>query len=511
MPIKITVLLFYALILFNPIKLFYQDYFACKRGGSMKIGTIISERYKIIKKIGSGGTSDVYLVKHLSLNQNMAMKIIAHNRQLNDAYAVIESLKALKHKQLPRIIDVIQDDEYIYIIRDYIAGQSLDEYIATHGALPIDKVYQNGLSLLNVLAYLHTQAKPIIYRDLKPSNIIINDKEELFLIDFGTSRRYKPSNAMDTISLGTKGYAAPEQYGGLQSDARTDYYALGATLYYMYTAEHYCDAQHNKRFQHFQSARAKELKAIINKAMAPIMSERYQTADEFIKALSAKNLPATEVIAIETRKVPMRANKITIGVLASSSGIGATTLALMLAKITQMQIGKTVYCNKSNDNSLTYLENFVESIDYSENLAGNDFKYAGIHFLKRTDDRAIDQLFAANNTSLISDYGANKYLFKDFLRNQYKFVILPAQAWALKDIDFIKQLKDYEDIIFVFNLASLSKMKQLSAWLGIKSQRSFALDYVENPLELSPTHQELKGYLGMGKKPSFWQKLGVVK
>ncbi len=476
----------------------------------MKIGSIFRARYQVLDYIASGGTSQVYLVKHLQLQLEMAMKIIEKSSNI-DSLTEIETLKKLRHQQLPRVIDVIEDEKYLYIIRDYIAGETLEEFINKNGAMSFEQVLACGHSLLNVLDYLHSQSTSIIYRDLKPSNIIIDKNKQLYLIDFGTSRHYNPASSMDTISLGTRGYAAPEQYGGVQSDARTDYYALGATLYFLFTAEHYCDLSEELRFARFKNKSAMLLEKIILKAMAPVMDERYQTVDEFRRALQVPALKQTEAIDIKITKKVNNSSKITVGVMSIGRGLGSTTLALMLAKLTQINLGQTYYCSKVDDERILYLENFIEGFDYDENLKNNYFKYSSVHFMKNYDENEIDNLLTANNKSLIIDYGNHQYLFKDFLRNQYKFLLLPSQPWALSNIDFIQQVRQYEDLIFVFNLATKSQMKKMTAWLGLKHNKIVAIDYVVNPLNFCATHKILESYFDFEKKPSFLKRLGVAK
>lgn len=145
-------------------------------------------------------------------------------------------LKTFDHPNLPRIIDVIDAKESFVIIMDFIEDSSLNRLVEEEGAQPEKLVINWAKQLCDVLNYLHTHNPPIIYRDLKPANIMLKPNGQLALIDFGTARQYKEYNLADTTCLGAMGYADPEQFGGMgQTDQRTDIYTLGVTLHYLVT------------------------------------------------------------------------------------------------------------------------------------------------------------------------------------------------------------------------------------------------------------------------------------
>lgn len=118
---------------------------------------------------------------------------------------------------------------------DYVEGQTLAQVLSNHKRLPIKHALEVGLKLASVLSYLHGQETPIIFRDLKPANIMVREDGDVRLVDFGIARYFAKGASNDTQALGTPGYAAPEQYGGGQSDPRSDVYALGANLHQMLT------------------------------------------------------------------------------------------------------------------------------------------------------------------------------------------------------------------------------------------------------------------------------------
>ena len=198
-------------------------------------GTILEERYYIKELIGQGGMSSVYLAQDYKLDTLWAIKEIYLDTDSGlDLMAEPEILKRLKHPNLPRIVDIIQTSECIYIVEDYIEGTSLERLITPEGCKEQD-VIRWAKQLCDILIYLHNQKPyPIIYRDMKPSNIIIDPKGDAWLVDFGIAREFSVEKSNDTIHLGTRGYAAPEQYEA-QTDERTDIYSLGVTLYHAVT------------------------------------------------------------------------------------------------------------------------------------------------------------------------------------------------------------------------------------------------------------------------------------
>lgn len=209
------------------------------------IGQIIDDKYEILKLIGQGGMSRVYLAMDKRLNKQWAVKEIekrARNRNnevvIQSAIAEANMIKRLDHPAIVRIVDIIDDGDVIYIIEDYIEGETLASILESNGAQPQELVIKWAMQLCEALEYLHTRKPPIIYRDMKPANVMVKPDGNIKIIDFGIAREYKESGLADTVCLGTRGYAAPEQFGGKgQTDARTDVYCLGATLYHMVTGQ----------------------------------------------------------------------------------------------------------------------------------------------------------------------------------------------------------------------------------------------------------------------------------
>ena len=212
-----------------------------------EIGAVIDGKYKILDKIGQGGMSIVYLAMNERANKMWAVKevrkdaVIGGETIRHRLIAETRILKQLKHKYLPEIADIIDDGGTFLIVMDYIQGKSLKAVLKESMEIrgrPIDAadVCRWGAQLCCVLDYLHTREAAVIYRDMKPANVILKPDGDISLIDFGTARIFKNGCDQDTVCLGTPGYAAPEQYGGSgQTGPRTDIYCLGATLHQLVT------------------------------------------------------------------------------------------------------------------------------------------------------------------------------------------------------------------------------------------------------------------------------------
>jgi len=217
-------------------------------------GTILDRRYKIEKRIGGGGMGSVYQATDMRLGNYWAIKEMsdaaltdpAERQQAIQAFENEARLLAkLDHNNLPKVNNHFEENGKYYLVMDFIDGETLEAIIdskiassstGVKGALFAEaQVLKWAAELCDVLTYLHNQNPPVIFRDLKPGNIMIEKSGRVRLIDFGVARLFKPGKSKDTSSFGTKGFAPPEQYGKGQTDARSDVYALGATLHFLLT------------------------------------------------------------------------------------------------------------------------------------------------------------------------------------------------------------------------------------------------------------------------------------
>lgn len=207
---------------------------------------IVKGRYRLLTRLGAGGSGAVYQAEDTILhNKVIAVKEISlHGLQATEAkeatdlfHQEAQLLAHLNHPNLPGIYDEFVEDESCFLVMDYIDGVNLETYVIQQpdGKLAIDEALDMALTICGVLHYLHSRQPPIIFRDLKPANVMRTEHGHLYLIDFGIARFFKPGQQKDTMPFGSPGYAAPEQYGRTQTTPRSDIYSLGALLHFQVT------------------------------------------------------------------------------------------------------------------------------------------------------------------------------------------------------------------------------------------------------------------------------------
>ena len=204
---------------------------------------VIKQRYRVLAMVGKGGFGAVYKAADMQFgNRLLAIKEMSQSNlspqelvEATDAFKREALLLAnLTHPNLPRIYEQFRDIDRWYLVMDFIEGETLEDTLdKAGGKLPVERVLHIGIQLCSVLDYLHNRRPPIIFRDLKPANVMLAHGGHVYLIDFGIARHFKQGQSKDTTALGSTGYAAPEQYGRAQTTPRADIYSLGATLHEM--------------------------------------------------------------------------------------------------------------------------------------------------------------------------------------------------------------------------------------------------------------------------------------
>lgn len=214
---------------------------------TLAVGTILAGRYRILARLGEGGMGSVYQAEDLRLSGRMwAIKeMLVDPRTPPDELAAdlkrfdaeIDLMARLSSPLIPSVVDRFQEGNRRYFVMDFIPGSSLETRLANaKGPLPERDVLEWTIHVCEVLAYVHAQHPPIILRDLKPGNVMVTPTGEVRVIDFGIARTYKLGQHTNTENLGTLVYASPEHLGqSAQTDARSDIYSLGATLYHLLT------------------------------------------------------------------------------------------------------------------------------------------------------------------------------------------------------------------------------------------------------------------------------------
>ena len=205
-------------------------------------GQQLAGRYEVLRPLGRGGMGGVFLARHLEVRAEVAIKelllegldparVEALGRQFRNEARI---LRGLRHPHLPAVYDFFEQEGRQYLVMEYIQGPTLQGVLDSQGPVPEAQALAWGRELCAVLAFLHGQDPPVLFRDLKPANVMVDASGHLKLIDFGIARSFQPEGGVappvGARGAGTAGYAAPEQHGGA-SDVRTEIYSLGATLY----------------------------------------------------------------------------------------------------------------------------------------------------------------------------------------------------------------------------------------------------------------------------------------
>lgn len=300
-------------------------------------GSVLNSRYEIVRRIGGGGMGAVYLAKDRNLGDApRAVKEMVeahldpaqHEKAIGDFKRESLLLTSLEHASIPTIYDYFYDEPLgrFYLVMKFISGGDLASRLRTAPGGRIDEktVCDWGMQAADVLEYLHSRPKPIIYRDLKPANLMIDGNSgRVMLIDFGIARWVKQEEKGVT-AVGTMGYAPPELFGG-RVEPRSDVYSLGATLFHLLTGS---DPQDNPLliFDFQKNPRPRQIAPAISGEMEQILmrSVEYKPEDRFHSAGAMR-----DALAVHLEKI--NAGQVTFG--ANSTQIGSETVQV-----------QTVYC-----------------------------------------------------------------------------------------------------------------------------------------------------------------------
>lgn len=316
--------------------------------GSLRTGDMLGGRYRIVRLIGQGGMGAVYLADDLKLpgKQWAVKETRMHIRQKEAFLDEARVLSRLDHPFLPHIVDFYPPDGngFSYLVMDFVQGRTLAAALQRDGRIAVDKALRYAVQLCEVFEYLHNfRPKPIIYRDLKPSNIMVDEQDNIRLIDFGIARHYSHDRVADTVHLGTVGFAAPEQFEEKQTDARTDLYTLGAVMFYLLSGGIYYRPE-GETLQSLRPDLPEGFAAVIGKLLQRDPGRRFQKAADVKAALlplmlvSSQDQAAGQAAAAVVRApaagggtVPFRRRVLVVGGL--YGGAGATFAALALARV----------------------------------------------------------------------------------------------------------------------------------------------------------------------------------
>jgi len=273
------------------------------RTGMLPPNSMLQNRYIITERLGKGGMGAVYASVDARIAgkqwavKEMSDALITGPLEKEEAIAAFrreaEMLARLSHPNLPAVTDFFSEGGKQYLVMEMVQGHTLEALLAARSEpMPEEKVREWADQLCKVLTYLHERNPPIIFRDLKPSNIMLEDTGLIKLIDFGIARFFKAGRSQDTIAMGTPGYAAPEQYGRGQTDARSDIYSLGVTMHNLLTRFDPGLSPFNLPSpRSVNPAVSPAMDAVVSRATRTNPAERYASMVELQQALKAATPP----------------------------------------------------------------------------------------------------------------------------------------------------------------------------------------------------------------------------
>lgn len=250
-------------------------------------GGVLGGRYRIGELLGEGATARVYLATDAQTGERYALKELKEGS--GEAKAELAVRQKIYHPALPHIWKVWEEKGKIYVVMDYVEGEALDGLLRTRGAMSQEQAVDIAMQLCRALIYLHGFQPPVIYRDMKPANIILQADGRVKLVDFGAIRQLDRRGRRDELPQGTPGYAAPEQYGKrARSDVRSDIYSLGVTLYYMLTGHDPGEPPYEiYSIREWKPELSPALERIVKRCTAKQPWRRYQNCEDILKALGS--------------------------------------------------------------------------------------------------------------------------------------------------------------------------------------------------------------------------------
>lgn len=446
-------------------------------------GDVLGERYVIDRVIGEGGMSCVYLAEDLKLpgKQWAVKETLSEPGMQRTVQDEAQLLIKLSHPRLPRIVDFFRDEDngYTYLVMDYIQGMTLEKYFRGYrGNVNPDFIMELTEQLLDVLEYLHHHEPQVIFRDLKPSNIMLTDQLEVRLIDFGIARSYKHESGEDTVKLGTVGFAAPEQYGGRQSDARSDLYGLGALLLYLSTGGKFSEWITGVE-RHIRGDLPRELLPVIRKLLQYAPENRYQSTAEVRSALKRQHSISSNLSAVQTSTVP---GTLVAAVLGASSGVGTTHSCIAFGHFLASRYGKVAVVEMSAKS--TSFSRIQEIAEGGRLGSIRKFEINGIHFWRQTARSEVISLLGGSYDAVVLDLGAyrDSERLEEFLRADLPIVIGSGAEWKRHDVATLARMLSRHPQpgrIYALPLAGEETIQEMRKTLG--TNKVYAL-----PLQLDP-------------------------
>lgn len=400
------------------------------------------DKYEIIKKLGSGGCGEVFLAKHITLNGLRAIKRISkqhdnYRELLREAHI----LQELTHPFIPTIYDFYEDNEFSYIVMQYMEGDSLYQYRIKSIKISMSQIINFGIQICDLIQYLYSMKRPILYLDLKPHNIIVYENQ-LKLIDFGTAA-FKDNLDERKCSMGTKGYASPELFRKDTPDERADIYGVGTILFFLLTGNYYDGKM--QLFISYSSRKRwkKELYHVIKRCLAYHPALRYNsiaTVKSKLLQLSHRNKSNIKEQTIHS---------LTIGLAGSQQRIGVSHLSFMITSFYEQKGVSSLYVENNNTGYILSIIKYLKTVKIQNEVFH-------IHNCNMVQKEVLDKVNTDNFFVIIKDYGKlTEDNLNEFLLSDVKLLVMGAKEWELIESErTLNLVGENKDIKFIFNYLS---------------------------------------------------------
>lgn len=478
-------------------------------GFNLQPGQLLHGRYRIVRLLGSGGMSSVYLAEDERLaGKHWAIKVSKPAvRDMEQLVHEARLLTALRHPHLPLIVDFYPPDASgrAYLVMEYIEGVTLGERMRER-PVSFAEAIGYAVPICEALSYLHSRHPPIVFRDMKPSNIMLTRLGQVKLIDFGIARNVDADKEHDTVKLGTVGFAAPEQYDGKQSDARTDLYGIGALLAHMMSAGRW-KGELPLQPQCLADDVPAGFLPVLVKLLAIRPEHRYQSAQELVEVLRPFAAGGGSPSTVGINAPPYAAGRTGAGVViafrGTSSGIGATHAALMCAyHLSAGQLGRAAYVDARDEADgvvIRALEadyegeepDAMESIRASRKTAGDaaeGVRLYGVTCYRWTQSNLLPYLLGRYEY-VVLDTGADMTgrRIEEFERAQIPVLVGSAAPWRREELR--EAARRFEANQFTHWYAAIAHADAYPswrpAWIRGRCRGVVKLPYQPNPFEWS--------------------------
>ena len=456
------------------------------------VGKVINGKYRITEKLGTGGSAEVYKAYHVHLKTPWALKVIQSTEDC--AMNELKILKNINHPAFPRLVDVIAEGRETILVFDYYDGPTLQKVLDEFGPIEEERVRNMADQILDALMYLHShKPEPIIYRDLKPSNLILLPGDSIRLIDFGTARLFKQNRVDDTVYLGTPGYAAPEQFGTAQTDIRTDIYNFGMTLFHLLTGKHPLHLSEQQCGQALSMAGvSSQLGQVLIKSVSKNPEDRYFNIAEIKTAINNPSMDQSHSLVPKA----IGKNAVEISVSGTQSGVGVTHFCLLFGMWLKNRGFKTAVLEYSENRDTMALCKLVgKDTQFQRN---GFFQIHGLSIFPAMGKEQIDNFKRAEYDYILIDYGVyDEYVSIMIRRSDVKLILVPGADWKLGHLGaFLKkygEISKDDNTYLCFPLQNMKSMHIIQSYYRFSNM--ITVPYAINPWKMAQAEKHELGLI----------------